>query len=229
MFKKITSIDVKEIDALFDVFKNENGKQTAFIDGVIDLDKYNHSHLKIMWLLKEPNSTEESLNWREEIKKLRTDNGIKSGWGSTFKSIIYSTYGILNAKEWNNIPDIEKDSSIVDVLHNIAFVNVKKIPGKSVAKHDEVVDFYDKYKSILLKQIDVYQPDVIICGNTFQFVSKDLLEANDFVINKKPVDIYRTKKYLIIDAYHPNNRVKGVNQQVYCDSIINAVLEHSKK
>ena len=217
---------VNEIDLEFKVFLDENKNQIAFVDGIIDFESYLNSKIKIMWILKEPNSTEEGLDWREEIRELKTETGIKFGWEKTFLPIIYSTYGILNNKNWNEIPDVSRDPEIVDVLKSIAFVNVKKIAGESVAHYKELVDFHNKHGKILLKQIEVYNPDVIICGSTFDIIGTDIIDDNFELIQEFKLDVHRSKKRIILDAYHPNNRVRGLTKEKYCDTIINSVLKY---
>lgn len=212
-----------ELDIEIIKIKNENNS-AAFVDGLIDIKKYLEAKTKIMWILKEPYSTEDDKNWREEIAGLRTESGVKNGWAGTFNPIIYTSYGILNNKDWNNISDTSSDPSIIDVLYSIAFINIKKTPGGSSSDDDELEAYHKTHKSILLKQIEVYNPDVIICGNTFQFIKDDLninLETNEhFYDQTVDMSIYKNDKFIIVDAFHPNAHK---NKQKYCDFIIENV------
>ncbi|WP_123908301.1 hypothetical protein [Flavobacterium psychrophilum] len=204
-------------------------ERKAFPDGIINIDNYLASDLKIMWILKEPNSSEE-LNWRDEIGNLKTETGTKYGWSGTFNPIIYVSYGILNNQNWNQIPYTNDNPEIIEVLKSIAFVNVKKTPGESVSFDNEIHEYHSNNKEILIKQIKYYQPNVIICGNTFQYIGVDVKEIFkelefEYDENSKMSKHHNTE-IIIIDAFHPNARK---NKEIYCDYIINSVNEWKKE
>lgn len=58
-------------ERISDITDAEGNKNVAFKDGIINIDKYVDIHPKILWILKEANSTEEGLNWREELSDLK--------------------------------------------------------------------------------------------------------------------------------------------------------------
>ena len=201
----------------------------AFPDGIINIDNYLASDLKIMWVLKEPNSSEQ-LNWRDEIGNLKTETGTKYGWAGTFNPIVYVSYGILNNRNWNQIPYTNDNPEIIEVLKSIAFVNVKKTPGESVSFDNEIHDFHSNNKEILLNQIKYYQPNVIICGNTFKYIGvdiKDIFKGLEFEYDENSkMSKHHNSEIIIIDAFHPNARK---NKETYCDYIINSVNKWKNK
>lgn len=214
---QITEID-KQIEAI------SYGGRTAIKDGIVNVDKYLASDLKIMWILKEVNSPDdEDWDMRDVLKNLKSECGtkVKTGWASTFNSIIYTTYGILNKKFKQDIPKTDEDPQIIDVLNNIAFVNVKKVSGGAKAIHNKLEDFHKKHGKILKKQIEVFNPDVIICGNILEIIDDF---GNDYEnIKENGMVFYSSSKHIIIDAYHPNNST--VSHEDYCDTIVKNVLD----
>lgn len=203
--------------------------RSAFPDGIINIEKYLSSDVKIMWILKEPNSSEE-LNWRDEIGNLRTDTGTKYGWSGTFNPIVYVSFGILNNQNWGQIPYTNENPEIIEVLKSIAFINVKKTPGESVAFDNEIHEYHSKNKDTLLKQIKAYEPNVIICGNTFQYIGDDLknvFSSLEFEHNQlSGMSNHQSSEIMIIDAFHPNARK---NKEIYCDYIIDSVIQWKNK
>jgi hypothetical protein len=217
----------KEIDLEIEKIIGADGRK-AFPDGIINIDKYLESETKIMWILKEPNSSEE-LNWRYEIANLKTEIGIKYGWAGTFNPIIYVSFGITNNLNWAEIPDTNIKSKIIDILQSIAFVNFKKTPGESVAFDNEIFEYHAENKNILKSQINSYKPDVIICGNTFQYIGNDLKDLfKDLIFEYDEISKmsnYQNSKIIIVDAFHPNARK---NKETYCNYIINSVNKWKK-
>ena len=203
--------------------------RSAIYDGIVNIDEYLASEIKIMWILKEVHSVGDNGKWdlRDALNSLKneTQTAMKYEWTGTFNPIVYITYGILNEKYWEEIPNTWDDPEIIDILNKIAFVNLKKVSGNSVANHNELFEYHNKYHHIIKMQIEAFCPDVIICGNTLEIFD---FFGTDYKENKEDNMIYYySDKHIIIDAYHPNNR--KLKQQVYCDSIIKNTLDWKKK
>lgn len=215
---------VEKIDSKIEKITDENNS-IAIKDGVVDSNKYINSKYKIAWILKEVNSEEDGGGWnlREAIRNLKTEKGIRKGWEKTFAPIVYATYGIVNSKFWEESPHHRDVPEMIDVLQQIVYLNIKKTAGVSVANHDELQSSYQTNKNIFLEQLELYNPDVIICGNTFKYI-KDDLNLTDYQTIKYPnsnLCVYFNDDKIYLDAYHPCARIK---KQFYVDDIINAVL-----
>jgi hypothetical protein len=218
---------IAEIDKLIDEKFEGNGKYVIH-DGIVDINKYLKSRFKILWVLKEPHDKGGAPNgWdiRDLLKEYSKDeNGLNPDMKQTFTPIIYTTYSILNDLAWDEISYINKDHSLIDVLKSIALINIKKLPAGAKSFDNEIEEAYDKYKSIILKQINDYEPDIIICGNTFRFLVSDLTKLYKL---KGPegqddqTDSHFNDKLLILDVYHPAQI--SVKQEIYCKGIIVAV------
>lgn len=201
----------------------EHFNREPIFDGVIDEDKYLKSETKILWILKDPNSSGENGSWnmREHIKsKLKTKKGILKGWSTTFKKIIYVTNGILNNLEWNDeLLHPTTEPYVIDELQKVAYINIKKTGGGSNSLDNELKEYYDFSKEILFQQIEEFSPDIIIFGGTFKFFSEDLNLG-------KLVDFgscYAIKKNnrIYIDSKHP--AYFSLKEEKYFNDILKAV------
>ena len=222
---------IKEIEELIKQYNSEKKYEYVIQDGIVDIKKYLSSTFKILWILKEPHDKGEhgKFDMRHLLQGAKSKNGLNPNMKSTFTNIIYSTYGILNDFTcWNDIDDFRNNHDLIDVLQNIAIINIRKLPGKNKSNEKEIANNYQKYKSIILKQIDVYDPDVIIGGGTIHHLYTDLklsesekkilIKFNN--IKNHPKAYFTAKNKIIIETCHPNARVK---HEQYCDNIINGV------
>jgi hypothetical protein len=217
---------------------SDNPDLTAISDGIINYEDYYSAKFKIMWILKEPyDEVDENENasgggWhlREVINKRKTFQEYENGKG-TFKPMIYATWGIFNDFcLWDNMNDVENDPSMLTVLKNIAYINVKKLPGRKTSNNSEIANAYRLYNRILLKQIWSYNPDIIIGGYTLKLFLNDLGLKREEMVKNGSLDYIIKDNKVFIDAYHPAQRKgnTGVSQEQYCDDIINTVKIYSK-
>jgi hypothetical protein len=203
-----------------------DGDLEPIYDGVYykDAKKYLNSKMRIMWVLKEPYDDE-------------YDDGEPCGGGwnyfdcfepsqspwkiRTWKNMIYTTYGILNNMQYEEMEIIEDNPEMADVLLEIACINLSKMPGHTTTDSSLLPVYYGTWKDILKQQIDLYSPQVIIFGNTFEYFKEDLFSGETL----EPVDnitqVYKKNGVKYIDAYHPQCRIK---RETYVNSIINSVL-----
>ena len=197
----------KKINALFEKWKQARpeyeveGKRFT-IDGIADYDAWEKSKPKILFLLKE--------NHDEEYEPC---------WGITVDSKPWS----LNIARWRQIlielfRDISKEISfeIVDLpetIDDIAMVEVKKLnEGKKVSSNSDIMKYAKRDNKFLKEQIDLINPQVVLCGNTGDFY--DIIYADDSSCKESErlsPDLSKCAcwKYhdrLIIDFYHPSTR-----------------------
>lgn len=185
-----------------------NGK--FIYDGIVDILEYTNSDLKVLWILKEANSTDSDWDMRDALRDLKNESGkgLKKGWANTFTSIVYATYGIFNEILWGNMGDFNKNQSIIDVLRKVAYINVKKIPGGGRAFWNVIRPYYLENKKAIHEQVNIINPNVIIFGNTYSYFDDDFFEFfGELTENKSnnSLHIYNNKNYLLLHAYHPNN------------------------
>lgn len=188
-------------------------KENGYVnDGAINKEEYFNSQIKILWILKEPYSGQgnEMLNDLNENRAA----GKKTDSQSTWHPLIYISHGILNGFiNYDQMPNIAEDKSISKILRKISFINVKKNPGKSRSKNNDIAKAYQENKELLSKQIETLKPDIIIGANTMQYF------VNDLKLTKKFKDYHWIKDgQLYIKTYHPAQIV--ITRKEYVDKVI---------
>ncbi|WP_051190428.1 hypothetical protein [Kaistella palustris] len=216
----------------FNLAEKENDQQfigeKVILDGIVDYEQYQNSSPKILWILKEANSGDADWNMRDALNNLKNSSGkgLTDGWANTFTSIVYTTNGIFTGEDWDSMGNFNEDQSIIDVMQKIAYINVKKVPGGSQADWNLIKQYYSENKIGLHQQIKLINPEIIIFGGTYNFFDDDFfdlfgeLESN---VENSSLHIYQNKNYLLLNAYHPNNR--AIKHSTYCNLILEAVKD----
>ncbi len=116
---------------------------------------------------------------------------------------------------------IQNAPQMANVLKRIAYININKLPANKRSPWQAVEKAYNRYRPILLKQIEVYEPKVVIGGNTLQHFAQDLHFDSLETEIRKTLTSYRSSKTIYIDAYHPVQ--PPCKRHIYVDEIIHAV------
>lgn len=128
------------------------------------------------------------------------------------------TTGILQNKIWDdNLYHAGYKPDTIDILKDIAFINVKKVGGASRAKVDELREAYSKTKDLLFKQIEIVKPEVVIFGGSY------FLFKNDWPCTMQSFgtcDAGVEESKIMIDAYHP--AYFTISQQQHFEDILRA-------
>jgi hypothetical protein len=196
-------------------------------DGIVNIDQYCKAPIKILWIMKEVND-DGGYNQREAL-----DRGVemmenRGDWKNTLDPIIYVSYSILNNfQTWKEMDFIRDDNEMVNVLKQIAYINIKKEVGGAQSYNDILGDAYNKYKTVIIEQIVLANPDIIICGNTLSFLLDDLNLNKENLKSLNSIEYIIKDQRLIINAYHPNQRT--INREDYCNDIINLAKDFIKK
>lgn len=188
---------------------------------------YERSKPKLLFILKETNSTDKDGKKGNYIKDIRADyldNGM------VYRTDDYRKKGSPIVQTWNKIYSwayilLNNDSSKCqapsdkekrkDIFQLISTINIKKTPGVSKAVESEIRNFAndDSNKKFLSRQIKLYSPDIIICcgkGLVFELLAKSLETKPEKCFSKEGCSVY--KSYCckgdggltyIIDFYHP--------------------------
>lgn len=199
--------------------------ESVVIDGIIDIDIYLNSPIKVMWILKETNSEG---NWSiidnyKNHKWLTECNVLMS-----IRRVIYASYGIMHPEieDWADFPwSYEEECQLA--LRNIAFVNINKMPGGSFADDHVIQNAYNSNRELLKLQFDTYDPDVVIFGNTLKYVNVedfgiDFNEIKRERTEKIDTHYYQCKNKLFINAWHPSY-YRGVTDKDYVMDIVEIV------
>lgn len=223
-------------DAILNEISNlKSATSTPVLDGVIDIESYLNSDLKILWINKEVNSEDDTDEWSliDTLYQLQNTYANSSDWSKTFNPIIFTLYSIFYNTTWAQTPDVNKQPEILNIIRNIAYINVKKIPGGAVANQSELLK-HSTENDIIEKQLKLFQPNVIICGGTIDIMDPFLhsVYGDEYTKMKElptenKMKVYYNDKMILIDAYHPNNRT--LTQEEYCDTVSQAVLGWNKE
>lgn len=203
---------------------NDNVKPIT--DGVYDIAAY-LSSIKVMWVLKEPyddfkDGKPYGGGW--EVYEAFDYNG---AWANrTWQPIIYSMYGLFYNLHWQDMDYIRDKPEMVNILKRLAYINISKMPAHKQTNDAMLWEYYEIWRPILLKQIEIYAPDVIVFGNTFRYFKRDLVGEEtqpDKIFDDYSFCTYHKNDTLLIDAYHPNQ--KRITRETYVNTIIDLVRE----
>lgn len=204
----------------------DGGEYGVFYDGAIDLERYSSSPLRILWLLKEAVGDYGADRYDNQL----VDANIKNhSFCSTLRVIAYTSYGILMRKRlWSEIPGLYNGAA--EVLREIAIINVKKTMGEvSSSNNRQIVRAFEENKALLQRQIDFYNPDILICGFpeacsgiVYDVVGQDIGHDNPKQIVQHIGDCayFITPRKKILWHYHPG---KPGNGETYVEEILASV------
>lgn len=206
----------------------------SIIDGIIDFETYSllpSDKPRILWVLKEANSPENKRFTFSDLLVKDNEKYNKKLDTPTLKRVIYTSFGILNNFiEYNNMPSIypndddtkPNEPKVYDAARQIAYINIKKIPGGMKANANTIAKAYRENKELILDQLSTYRPNIVIFGNTMKYLFEDLgIEERDKLYvdeNTHNTTYYIHNNTLYIHAYHP--AYISVTIDVYCNEII---------
>lgn len=216
------SIDnLKEKVEIF--FKKQNTDEAKLMmDGIVDVNEYEKSNPKILWILKEPYDHDDGGGWSITDDFIKHPDFLKEKIGRAFKtwhSIIYTTYSIFNnCISYDDMDFIRNKPDMAEVLRKVAYINIQKLAAGSVSSEREMASAYDRNREILHEQLKLFNPDIVIGGNTLHHFQNDL-GLGEKLYNEFNYCIKNSKLYIFAD--HPGQRKYDIEE--YVDSIVGIV------
>ncbi len=214
-------------------------------DGIADEEGYLSSKLKVAWILKEPydeideNGEPRGGGWSLAKDCFNSDK-LYTGNNPVWQKIAYVMYGFNHNESWEKMTYIHDKPEMMNVIRSIAWINISKMPAKTSSNNSQIQKNYnDVWREVILKQLDFYEPDVIIFGNTFnclkndsqpnrfQYAEKD--EKLSIVISadyKWSLGYWRLGKQRLISAYHPGRKGEGGD---YVSPLLEALKQAEKE
>lgn len=182
-------------------------------DGIVNNDKFLKTSPKILWVLKEVNHEGSLENWdmTKILQDIKAEYGIEKGFEKTFAPIVHLSFGIINKKTWSEVPYHYDDPTIIDILSQIAYINVKKTSGGPNIHNSSLEKAYELNRDLLFNQINEINPDLIIYGGTYHLFENDI---ETLLVNKN------TKH---IPAYHPAQRT--ISHEEYYNEVYKQVYK----
>lgn len=217
----------EEIQSLIEKLSDEDNERYPVYDGINDFEQYLNAKYRILFILKEPYEGKNGTGGDWAIKNILGKGGYKRA-SRTFYPLMYISCGILNNFcLWSDMDDVQDDFEAMNsYLYKVAYINISKLPALNPPRTNfsDIVSAYNKDKEndcIILKQIDAYQPDIIIGCGIHNLLAEDLeLYQPDHKTG------YRSKKYpnlIYIGTNHPAQMSES--QQEYVDYVINVAKE----
>lgn len=185
-------------------------------DGIVNPDKWTKQEPKICFLMPEaggyadvekyPDGVDLAAMWNEKGSFTRLmfkfAVWIQAVYDAMFDPIPYVKKPILKQKD--------------DLIRAVSIVNVKKSDGQLIPNYDLLQKFAHEDATEIRKEIELINPDIILCCNTFKFVTGQRPEdeegkvrrKRDFVFYKDELkngakDVYRWEDKMILDFFHP--------------------------
>lgn len=175
-------------------------------DGIVDADVWKNEDCRILFLLKEA--------WHRKTMDgseydLAEDLREYGPWSSMWNRVAEWTRGIHLTAEYKPAPyrSLEKKEANLE-LRKIAVINIKKSGGESRSKNDNLMTYVEEDYDLLYNQIEMINPNIIVCGYTFDFLNKVIYKKGEKSIDKTGDNLcdnwhYKWKNRIVIDYYHP--------------------------
>ncbi|MGF3065793.1 hypothetical protein [Facklamia sp. P12950] len=169
----------------------------------MDKKQYIELKFKIVYIMKEVNG---GSGW--DLKDFLFEGGRSQTWDN----IARWTEGIFNLHEefsWKYLSE-DNENRRKKYLRKIGTINLKKTPGKHTSIYKEISTAATKNRIIIKQQIELYDPEIIICCGTSSDFIKCYSESNyvNWAMMRRGVEYVRNKNQIIVSFVHPEARVR---------------------
>lgn len=197
---------------LFARWQTERGYKYFISDGVLDEVEWNKQSYKILFVLKEA-------NWETgnaDLCEFLLSESSSSYW-KTWNNVARWTKALIEKGEY---PRSVSRSDKSFWLRKIAAINLKKVGGDAVAEDETIREYAERDKSYLKEQIELYNPDIIICCGRGVGKNADIL--HDIIFESSQVSEWQepmtetgynyfvvaldNKQVPVVSFYHPQMR-----------------------
>lgn len=141
---------------LFQKWRSEQGYPNFMADGLFDEETWNKQNIKILFVLKEANWPDGDL----DLCAYLLSEPEHSGYWKTWNNIVRWTQAIRTGGDY---PETITKADKTACLKTITALNIKKVGGGARAKDEEIRDYGKRDARFVKAQIELYQPDIIIC------------------------------------------------------------------
>ncbi len=192
---------MKELDILFEKWEKrhlEKGYERFICDGIVD-EKWwmqEQSVPKICFFLKEARTE------RKEGYNLVKDLNEYEPWKLWQKVAVWTQAIQLAFVGECSYDDNEIRMKAHEAVRQTAVVNVKKSNGLPGSTEDDLWHYVRADKDLLKKELEIINPDIIVCGYTFGMLC-EVLEGEIEIEGTIDTMYAFWQDKLIIDYYHP--------------------------
>lgn len=185
-------------------------------DGIIDFNKWASAGRKILLLLKEAYDCDDLCSTiRDEWQGPRYN----IWWTAS-----YWLYALQNCSgnSFKSFPSSETEyEECKRHLLSAAVINVKKSGGTSSSNDDDLSKYVKEDGEVICEQIELINPDIILCGYTYGFF-KEIVKETPASVGKAGY-LYRVNGRTIIDWWHPAKKYPNeIWYYALCAALIDA-------
>ncbi len=203
---------------LTDLYKNYYGDKfnSIITCGVVDEETYLSVYPKIVFLLREAHTEETEwsipLGLRRNVEKGLKGEPLEKRYMYTWRQAGVWAYSIIYS--FDNYRILRKDSYVTKGLRAIGMTNLKKTGGKASSKLRLISYHAKQEKALWQKELAVMNPDLILCGNTYNIVVDNLNSDRNLLTEIDSKRYYyslynvNSKRVVVLDFWHPNSRRK---------------------
>lgn len=167
-------------------------------DGIVDFYSYNNASLNITFILKETNEKEDG---GYDLTEFLRDGAVG---GCIWNNVSRFSAGIIFKEDFDMVEDLDKYDR-KKYLAPISVINLKKTPGKAKSNNSEIDKFAKEDREYIKNQVEIYNPDLIICGGTGDIFIKNILNLDTsswtYVSDYLSYLIYNDT--IIVKTFHP--------------------------
>ncbi|WP_308749133.1 hypothetical protein [uncultured Anaerococcus sp.] len=186
---------------LFEKLRKDN--HAIVTDGIVDENEYLSSKYKILYVMKEVNGGKD---W--DLREFLYEGGRPQTWDNVARW----TQGILNLDKEYSWEELLKDNEKrrETYLKKIGSINLKKTGGGHTSVDKEISKAAWENKEIIKNQIEVYNPDIIICCGTAEDFVKSALDPKEinWTMTQRGVKYIKDKEKIILSFAHPEARIR---------------------
>jgi hypothetical protein len=179
-------------------------REQPFIqDGVVDPSRWESANPKIMLLLKEAYTDKEDENGWDLRERLRED----PAWAEKQKAYLvagdwcYAAHSGRGAFRPCPMDSVDWKKEVWPCLSSSAIVNIKKSGGHPASESKDLQKYATEDADLLQRQIELINPDVVICGYVWQYVDK-ILSFDEPVYDL----VFPSESRYYVDFWHPTTR-----------------------
>ncbi len=195
-------------DRLEVLYKNYYGENYPNIVrcGVVDEVKYLSKKPRICFVLKETHSSENGWSLPLSLRR-NVDNGMETKFSYTWVQAGIWAYAIHNG--FNEYQQLNKPDIIREGLGSIAVINLKKTGGSARAIPEQIADSSQAEVSLWQSELEIIDPELIICGKTFKNVCDNLNLPTEKLLEHNGKNYYYAQyevnehRSVVLQFWHP--------------------------
>lgn len=191
-------------------------------DGIVSEEEYLDSKYKILYIMKEVNG---GAGWN---LKSFLYNG---GRSQTCDNVARWTEGLLNINQEYNWSYLEENNENRRkyYLKKIGVINLKKTSGGYTSNYKEISMAAFENRNLIKTQVDLYNPDIIICCGTADDFVKNYFDSKfvNWNMTKRGIQYIKCNNKIIVSFAHPEARIRDAYLYYSLIDGVREILENS--